>query len=333
MFWFDNSRRNLVTYTQNLSVSERKAVELQFSEIVKNTLGLSAPILHFNRGDSSSINGYEVEFIKAIYRATSDKLHCIQSINRCMFLDGLVFNENDESIINQRGTCACIMLVETLDGPKIRKVPKETDPLARILREFQIMNSLNRIQEELNESYIIECEEDPRGGYIMEYATDSLYQYVLRIVGLPERDLAIKLTLRIIDCVNFLHINGVLHRDLHPGNWLFIMDKLKIADFGLACNITDDRSSKGYKPHYGVIDYTAKEQKESLENTSEQSDIYTVGRLINFVFTKSSQKNNHIFRNVTDRCTRSDPKQRYSSMAEVKAAVLRILSDMNLNVS
>ena len=331
MFWFDNSRKNLVVYVQELSFDERNEVQRQFSEITAKPFGSPPPILHFKKSDATVIKDHEIEFIRAIYRASSNKLTCVQSLNRCILVDGLKFCEENETIINERGTCAYISLIESLDGPKIRKIPKETDPSKRILQEIQIMIALNRIQKELDESYIIECAEDFDGGYIMECATDSLYQYILRINGSLERDLSINLALRIIDCVNFLHVNGVLHRDLHPGNWLFVKETLKIADFGLACNITDDRTGKGYKSHYGAMEYTAKEQKKSLENTTEQSDIYTVGRLLNFVFTKSSKNINHIFRAVAEKCIRSEPEQRYSSMLELKGDVLKILNDKGID--
>ena len=163
----------------------------------------------------------------------------------------------------------------------------------------------------------------------MEFATDSLDQYISRIGGTPNPDDSKKIILRIIDCVSFLHSNNVLHRDLHPGNWLFINGELKVSDFGLACYLSDDRSGKGYKPSYGVPAYTAPEQLDSLENTSEQSDIYTIGRLINFVFTKSPQKNNHFLHDISEKCTLSEQKQRYYSIAELKEAVLKIFNDMN----
>ena len=217
-------------------------------------------------------------------------------------------------------------MVYDLDGLKISKRAKEEEPPFRILREFQIIRSLNQLQREANESYIIECEEDPNGGYIMEFATDSLDQYISRIGGTPNPDDSKKIILRMIDCVSFLHSNNVLHRDLHPGNWLFINGELKVSDFGLACYLSDDRSGKGYKPSYGVPAYTAPEQLDSLENTSEQSDIYTVGKLINFVLTKSPQKNSHFLHDISEKCARNDPTQRYSSIAELKFELLRILS-------
>ena len=329
MFWFDNSRKNLASFARSLSSEERGRVEEIFSELIGREYGIKAPILRFNSSDAKVIDDYEIIYVKALYRAASGKTHCIQEINRCMYKDGLLFSENDESVINARGACAYIKLLYDLDGLKISKRAKEGEPPFRILREFQIMRSLNQLQREANESYIIECEEDPNGGYIMEFATDSLDQYISRIGGTPNPNDSKKIILRIMDCVSFLHSNNVLHRDLHPGNWLFINGELKVSDFGLACYLSDDRSGKGYKPSYGVPAYTAPEQLDSLENTSEQSDIYTVGKLINFVLTKSPQKNSHFLHDISEKCTLNEPKQRYYSIAELKEAVLKIFNDMN----
>ncbi len=328
MFWFDNSRKNLASFARSLSSEERGRVEEIFSELIGREYGIKAPILRFNSSDAKVINDYEIVFVKSLYRASSDKIQSVREINRCMNKDGLLFAEDDESIINARGACAYIKLVDDLDGLKISKRAKEEEPPFRILREFQIMRSLNQLQREASESYIIECEEDANGGYIMEFATDSLDQYISRIGGAPNPDDSKRIILRIIDCVSFLHSNNVLHRDLHPGNWLFINGELKISDFGLACYVNDDRSGKRYKPSYGVPVYTAPEQLESLENTSEQSDIYTVGKLINFVLTKSPQKNNHFLHDISERCTRSQPEVRYTSVMELKQALLERLRDI-----
>ena len=322
MFWFDNSRKNLASFARNLSSEERGRVEEIFSELISREYGIKAPILRFNSSDAKVINDYEIVFVKSLYRASSNKIRCIREINRCMDKDGLLFSENDESIINARGACAYIKLVDDLDGLKISKRAKEEEPSLRILSELQIMRSLNQLQKEAGGSYIIECEEDSNGGYIMEFAADSLDQYISRIGGTPNPDDSKKLILRIIDCVNFLHSNNVLHRDLHPGNWLFINGELKVSDFGLACYLSDDRSGKGYKPSYGVPAYTAPEQLDSLENTSEQSDIYTVGKLINFVLMKSPQKNNHFLHDISEKCTRAQPEERYTTIMELKQAVV-----------
>ena len=329
MFWFDNSRKNLVSYARGLSSEERGRIAEIFTEIIGCEFTTETPILRFNSSDAKVINDYEIAFIKALYRASSDKIRCIQEINRCIEKDGLLFSEVDESIINRRGACAYIKFVDDLEGLKISKRAKKGEPPLRILREFQIMRSLNRLQIEKNESYIIECEEDQNGGYIMEVASDSLDQYISRIGGTPNPDDSIKIILRIIDCVSFLHSNKVLHRDLHPGNWLFVKGELKVSDFGLACYASDDRSGKGYKPSYGVPAYTANEQLDSLENTSEQSDIYTVGKLINFVLTKSPQKNRHFLHDISEKCTRTRPEERYTSIMELKQTVLEKLYKMN----
>lgn len=275
-----------------------------------------------------------IVFVKALYRASLDKTCCIQEINHCLHKDGLIFSENDESIINARGACAYIKLVYDLDGIKISKCAREKDPEFRILREFKIMKSLNQLQREANESYIIECDEDLENGYKMEYATDSLDQYISRICGTTNVNELLKIILRIIDCVNFIHKNNVIHRDLHPGNWLCVKGEFKLSDFGLACYISDDRFGKGYKPLYGAPDYTAPEQLQSLENTSEQSDIYSIGKLINFVLTKSPQKYNHILHDISEKCTRKDPQNRYSNVFEIKVDIqskLKVLSYSSVN--
>ena len=101
--------------------------------------------MRFNSSDAKVIDDYEIIFVKALYRASLDKIRCIKEINLCMHKDGLLFSENDESITNARGACAYIKLVYDLDGLKISKRAREDEPSFRILREFQIMRALNQL--------------------------------------------------------------------------------------------------------------------------------------------------------------------------------------------
>ena len=96
MFWFDNSRKNLVSYARSFNQKERDQVEKIFAEIIRNEHGTKAPVLRFNSSDARVIDGYEIVFVKALYRASLDKTCCIQEINHCLHKDGLIFSENDE---------------------------------------------------------------------------------------------------------------------------------------------------------------------------------------------------------------------------------------------
>ncbi len=330
MFWFDKSRKELVSYARNLSFTKRIEFTNSFQEIVKYTLGTDAPKLNFNKTDAKLIDGFEIPFVKALYRTVDNKAECLNELNTRLRKDKLRFDENNEIIVNERGACAYIMLIDTQEGYKIRKIQREGEPKGRLLREFNIIKSLNQVEEEIAKKYIVKVIEVSSNEYIMDYADDSLEQYIMRPQTHLSFDEMITWILRIVDCVYFLHSHEILHRDLHPGNWLFIDKELRVSDFGLACYFTDDRTGKGYKPSYGMPEYTANEQIESLENTSVKSDIYTVGKLINFIFTKSPNKNNHPLHVISEKCTRSNPEERYSSILEIKADIANFLSSHNV---
>lgn len=88
--------------------------------------------------------------------------------------------------------------------------------------------------------------------------------------------------------MSLVHQRDVLHRDLSPTNVFFVNGIIKIADFGLGKNLntltshqTMDTSS------FGQLFYCAPEQLTLLKDADKRSDVYSLGRIINFVMTKN----------------------------------------------
>ena len=67
MFWFDNSRKSLVSYSRNLNPEEREHAEKIFTEIIGHEYGTKAPALRFNSSDAKVIDDYEIIYVKALY--------------------------------------------------------------------------------------------------------------------------------------------------------------------------------------------------------------------------------------------------------------------------
>ena len=70
--------------------------------------------------------------------------------------------------------------------------------------------------------------------------------------------------------------------------------------------------------HYGRNDYVAPEQHENFHKAGIASDIFSVGKLINFIQTGSPKKSNHELQKIANNCTWNKPESRYQSMAELK---------------
>jgi serine/threonine-protein kinase len=108
-------------------------------------------------------------------------------------------------------------------------------------------------------------------------------QLLRRIMGgrklPPER--AVKITLRILDALGYIHTHGVVHRDLKPENIMVDADdNIKLIDFGIAANAGARRITFAKLSNtMGTPDYISPEQVKGKRGDA-RSDLYTVGVML-----------------------------------------------------
>uniref|UniRef100_A0A0A1XAM7 Dual specificity protein kinase TTK n=1 Tax=Zeugodacus cucurbitae TaxID=28588 RepID=A0A0A1XAM7_ZEUCU len=73
---------------------------------------------------------------------------------------------------------------------------------------------------------------------------------------------------QMLQAVNYIHQNGVIHSDLKPANFLMINGRLKLIDFGIASNIALDSTSIIKFSQAGTFNYIS---PEALTDTSTGS--------------------------------------------------------------
>jgi len=92
-------------------------------------------------------------------------------------------------------------------------------------------------------------------------------------------------TIKILNAYNFaknlkpIHENGLVHRDLHPGNLLKWSKNTRITDLGRAENFRETVTHERANEVYGVLPYVAPEVLMGLAYTPA-ADIYSFGMIL-----------------------------------------------------
>lgn len=128
----------------------------------------------------------------------------------------------------------------------------------------------------------------------------------------------------ICDAMHILHSGGIIHRDITPSNIIIKNDgRAMLIDMGIS------RIKKKDTTHdtrvLGTAGYAAPEQF-GFAQTDVTADIYACGVIMNVLLTgklPASQKYKGKLDYIIDRCINMDPKERYRSAGELKAALIR----------
>jgi tetratricopeptide (TPR) repeat protein len=92
-------------------------------------------------------------------------------------------------------------------------------------------------------------------------------------------DRAAEIARDVAEGLTHAHAQGLLHRDLKPGNVLVESKtgRALITDFGLARDVRTEAALTVEGSLLGTPEYMAPEQAHGAENTTEQSDVYALG--------------------------------------------------------
>lgn len=116
---------------------------------------------------------------------------------------------------------------------------------------------------------------------VMEYLEgQTLSELLKNVKQLPEPD-AVKIASKICEGLDYMHKNGVVHRDLKPQNVMMCNDgSVRIMDFGIARSEAARRLTfVGFTPTMGTPDYMAPEQVKGSRG-DERTDIYSLGAIL-----------------------------------------------------
>lgn len=173
---------------------------------------------------------------------------------------------------------------------------------------------------------------------VMEYVDGADLRRVLQQRKLSAEE-ALRIVPAICDALQYAHANGVVHRDIKPGNILLDREgRVKIADFGIAKLVGGeslDPTLTQLRQRMGTPHYMAPEQVENPQNVDHRADIFSLGVVFYEMLTGElplgrfpapSTKVQVDVRldEVVLRALEKEPARRYQQAGEVKTEVERI---------
>ena len=99
---------------------------------------------------------------------------------------------------------------------------------------------------------------------------------ILHTEGQLELPRALAILTQVAGALDAAHAQGLVHRDVKPGNILVDGEHAYLADFGLAKHASSASSLTGERSFVGTIAYVAPEQVKG-EKVDGRADVYSVG--------------------------------------------------------
>jgi eukaryotic-like serine/threonine-protein kinase len=188
-----------------------------------------------------------------------------------------------ENLVARSGMASIYRGIDTRTGrPVAIKIPHpeiESDPIffERFHRESDIGTRLNHP----GVMKVFEDDDRHRVYMVMEWVEGRLMRKVLGEQGKLPPGRAVKIALRMLDALGYIHSQGVVHRDLKPENvMLDADDNIKLIDFGIAANAGARRITFAKLSNtMGTPDYISPEQVKGKRGDA-RSDLYALGVML-----------------------------------------------------
>lgn len=163
------------------------------------------------------------------------------------------------------------------------------------------------------------CRNEIEGIVIEEYVSGETLESKLQDGALPE-DKVIKYSVQILDALQEIHKQNIIHRDITPSNVMVSSDDVvRLIDFGISRNWKENQRKD--TSVLGTVGYAAPEQF-GFQQTGITTDFYALGVLINVMLTgklpAEEKTDNKKFEKIVRKCIQMDPAKRYPSAAAIR---------------
>lgn len=194
----------------------------------------------------------------------------------------------------------------------------------RLLREIDLLKELSDCPNVVEIYAEGNDHENEKLWYLMEKGDYNLHGYIRRNNQKLSLEDRFNIADQILDAIKCAHNKSILHRDIAPNNVLvFEKDSeitVKLCDFGLGKNKESISHYTGSSQnHYGQIMYVSPEQRDKLKDATFRSDIYSLGKLIYFIFTAKDPIDIQAFEliSLVRKCISEDPSERFKNIEEL----------------
>jgi tRNA A-37 threonylcarbamoyl transferase component Bud32/TolB-like protein len=183
------------------------------------------------------------------------------------------------------GGMATVFLADDLRHERKVALKVLREELAAALGPERFLREI-RIAAKLQHPHILPLYDSGEAGgflyYVMPYAAgESLRERLDREVELPVAD-AVRILRDITDALTYAHQQGVVHRDIKPGNVMLSGRHAMVTDFGVAKALSaaapsDEATATGIA--LGTPAYMAPEQAVADTHLDHRADLYALGAL------------------------------------------------------
>ena len=220
-----------------------------------------------------------------------------------------------------RGGMATVYLAHDLKHERLVAIKLLRPEVSALIGTSRFLAEIG-IAAQLQHQHIVPLFDSGTTGDLPYYVMPFVEGESLREILTNERKVGIDAALRIVrevaEALDHAHARGIVHRDVKPENILIANGHAMVADFGVAHAIAtsarDDLASTDFV--VGTPRYTSPELASGGGPPSAQSDVYSLGRILDEMLAGSAPP---MLDRVIRRALATAPAERFASAGELAA--------------
>lgn len=141
----------------------------------------------------------------------------------------------------------------------------------------------------------------------------------------PSVKTLVKLFIELCNALHYAHTHQIIHADLKPENILVDEHgKPKLIDFGIARLQQQSEQAPAVVKHYvkALSRQYASPEQLSGEPLTTLSDVYSLGKVLQYVFNQNTVKPTRELMSISNRASEADTAQRYSAILALQQDLL-----------